>query len=79
MKKISKLHAFGTLMVSVFWSCKKDENKIFLEGGTAPVLTSSAITTVPLAFATKETRHTKIKLDKPNIILLQDKFAGCGL
>ncbi|CAN5822589.1 hypothetical protein BH10BAC2_BH10BAC2_37980 [soil metagenome] len=32
-----------TLLSSVmFWSCEKDENKIYLEGGTPPVLTASA-------------------------------------
>lgn len=56
----------STLMVSAFWSCKKDENKIFFEGGTAPVLSSSAIGTVPLAFATKDQAATKISWTNPN-------------
>ena len=31
-----------SLLMMVMWSCKKDENQIFLEGGTAPNLTPSS-------------------------------------
>ncbi len=54
------------MMVSVMWSCKKDEYKIFLEGGTAPVLASTAVTTLPLVFATKDNQATKLTWTNPN-------------
>lgn len=42
MKKIIKQLFFPLLLAAIFVSCKKDENKDFFNGGTAPVLTSSA-------------------------------------
>ncbi len=42
MKKIMQQIFFLTLLVTVLVSCKKDENKIYYEGGTAPALTASA-------------------------------------
>ena len=56
----------STLLMTAFWSCEKDENKIFFEGGTAPVLTSTATTTVPLAFANKDNQAMKISWTNPN-------------
>ena len=55
MKKILKQLFFLSLLAAVFTSCKKDENKVFYEGGTNPVLTSSVTTaTLPLSFANKD-------------------------
>ena len=42
MKKIFKQLFFLSLLVTVFVSCKKDENKDFFEGGTSPSLTASS-------------------------------------
>jgi len=42
MKIISKFLILTLLSSVMFWSCEKDENKIYLEGGTPPVLTASA-------------------------------------
>ena len=56
----------STLLMTAFWSCEKDENRIFFEGGTSPVLTSTATTTVPLAFATKDNQALKISWTNPN-------------
>lgn len=42
MKKIIKYLFSAFLLATAFTSCKKDENKIFFNGGTAPVLTASA-------------------------------------
>lgn len=66
MKKISTLILLSTLLMTAFWSCEKDENRIFFEGGTAPVLTSTATTTIPLAFATKDNQALKISWTNPN-------------
>jgi hypothetical protein len=54
MKIIFKL-LFLSVVVFLFSACEKDENKIYLEGGTAPVLTSSTTgTTLQLSFANKD-------------------------
>ncbi|MEP7165287.1 MAG: SusE domain-containing protein [Ferruginibacter sp.] len=42
MKKIISQLFFPFLLAVVFISCKKDENKVFYEGGTNPVLSASA-------------------------------------
>ena len=41
MNKIFRLLAFLVIVLAIH-SCKKEENKIFYEGGTAPALTASA-------------------------------------
>ena len=42
MKNITKL-LLGTFLVTGFLAaCKKDENKVYFEGGTPPVLTASS-------------------------------------
>jgi hypothetical protein len=53
MKNIFKI-LFAAFVVLGLWSCEKDENKVILEGGTPPVLTSSESTTVPLSNDTKD-------------------------
>src|SRR6266540_2587476 len=40
MKHISKLILFSSLLLTMFWSCKKDEVKEYFKGGTEPVLTA---------------------------------------
>lgn len=48
MKNILKL-LFGSLfLAAAFSSCEKDENKIYYEGGTPPVLTASSTATMVL-------------------------------
>lgn len=66
MKKLSKLLLLSTFMVIVFWSCKKDENQVFLEGGTAPTLSASVAGSVPLAFATKDNEAIKLSWTNPD-------------
>jgi starch-binding outer membrane protein SusE/F len=46
MKKSLKYFVVFTVVLALFYSCKKEENRVVLEGGTAPVLTAS--TTGPL-------------------------------
>jgi len=41
MKKILQLLAYPMAVLLILSSCKKDENKVYLEGGKAPVLTTS--------------------------------------
>lgn len=64
MKNIIKL-LFGTLLMAVtFLSCKKDENKIFYEGGTGPVLSASSAT-IPLSFANRNNEAIKLFWTNP--------------
>jgi hypothetical protein len=49
MKHLSKIFLFSVLLFAVA-SCEKDEHKIYFEGGTAPVLTSSVAGTIPMSF-----------------------------
>ncbi len=48
LNKIMLTAAIGLL---IFSACKKDEAKVYYEGGTAPVLTSTAVDTIPLPVA----------------------------
>ena len=50
MKKISKFVFLLFLLTTLVWSCSKDENKIYFEGGTAPVLAANK-TAIALSFA----------------------------
>jgi hypothetical protein len=47
-------------------SCKKEENKIFFEGGTAPVLTATATGTIPLSFSTESQEAIKLSWTNPD-------------
>lgn len=65
MKKISKLMFLSSLLAIVFWSCKKDENKIYYNGGTAPVLSAST-TAVSLSYANAANEAVKFNWTNPN-------------
>jgi hypothetical protein len=51
MKNILKIILFIVAVVG-FMSCEKDENRNYLEGGKAPVLSANRSGTIPLTFAT---------------------------
>ena len=51
--------------IIALWSCKKEENKIFFEGGTAPVLTATASGTIPLTFLTQNQEAITITWTNP--------------
>ena len=42
------------LLALLIGACKKEENKIYYEGGTNPVLTASPAGTIPLSFTNKD-------------------------
>jgi hypothetical protein len=66
MKNISKfLLPVFTLSLFLF-SCTKDENKIFYEGGTAPVLAANKTGTIALSFANKDLEAVKFTWTNPN-------------
>lgn len=66
MKNILKtLFPVFTLTIFLF-SCTKKENKIYFEGGTAPVLSSSVTGTIPLSFANKDNLALKLTWTNPD-------------
>lgn len=55
------------MLAAIFASCKKDEHKIFFDGGTNPVLTSSVTTTnLPLSFDNKDNTALTLSWTNPN-------------
>lgn len=62
MKKYSII--FSILLTLVMVSCKKDENQVMFEGGTAPVLTAST-STINLAFANADNQAVKLSWTNP--------------
>ncbi|MFT3911326.1 MAG: SusE domain-containing protein [Ferruginibacter sp.] len=66
MKKTIKKILIFSLLVAVFASCKKDENRIQFLGGTDPVLTPSITDSIPLSFLTKEEEAVKFTWTNPN-------------
>lgn len=66
MKNMSK-YFFAIFMILVF-ACKKDENRVYLEGSTAPVLTASRTGTIPLTFLNKDQEAIKLTWTNPSYI-----------
>jgi hypothetical protein len=66
MKKITTSMLLCLLMATAFWSCRKDQSQVFFQGGTAPVLKSTAVNTIPLAFATKDEVATRLTWTNPD-------------
>jgi len=56
------------LLLIFSWSCKKEENKIFYEEGTPPVLSASRTGTIPLSFANKDLEAVKFSWTNPDYI-----------
>jgi starch-binding outer membrane protein SusE/F len=55
-----------SFLTLVLLSCKKDEHRIYFEGGIAPVLTSSVSGTIPLSFANEGKEALKLSWTNPN-------------
>src|SRR5215471_5762195 len=65
--KNSFLKIFISLSSLIFlWSCEKEENKVFYEGGTAPVLAANKSGTIPLSFASKDQEAVKLSWSNPD-------------
>jgi starch-binding outer membrane protein SusE/F len=64
MKNISRLLFASLLLVTGFSACEKDENKVFFEGGTAPVLTAS--TTAPMVLLIGDRNNEAIRFNWTN-------------
>ena len=65
MRYLFKL-LFLSAFVFAIGSCKKDENKIYFEGGTAPVLTANVSGTVPMSFATADKEAVRLTWTNPD-------------
>jgi hypothetical protein len=64
MKQIAKL--FQILITALLlWGCEKDENRIYFEGGTPPVLTSSVSGAVPLSFKDADKEALRVSWTNP--------------
>lgn len=67
MKNILKQLFFLSLLAVIFASCKKDEHKVYFNGGTSPVLTTSVTTAnLPLSYSNKDNEALKLSWTNPN-------------
>jgi starch-binding outer membrane protein SusE/F len=62
----NKLLLFSSLIMVAVAGCKKDEHKIYYNGGTAPVLTSSTTGPLVLSDANKANQAVKFSWTNPN-------------
>lgn len=65
MKQLSKIVFLSSLLFTVIYSCKKDENKVFLQEGKSPVLTAST-STINLSFANADKEAVKFSWTNPD-------------
>ncbi len=65
MKNISKLIILSSLLISVCWSCKKDEFKNYLESRYPPALTAST-DAISLIYADSSKEALKLTWTNPN-------------
>lgn len=65
MKRIYKFLFLSFLLLTIAWSCSKDEKKIYFEGGTAPVLTATK-TAISLSFATADAEAVTFSWTNPD-------------
>lgn len=66
MRHISKLLVLSSLLTVALVSCKKDENKVFYQGGTAPVLTASSTAAMILDPANKDNTGLVLSWTNPD-------------
>jgi hypothetical protein len=66
MKNLIKLLLSSLSLTVILFSCKKDENKVYFEGGTAPVLSASSTTALVLLSANKDNPAVKFMWTNPD-------------
>jgi hypothetical protein len=68
MKYISKILLFSFLIMTTIWSCKKDENQLYFNQGTNPVLTASKAnnSSFALNFVNADMEAIKLMWTNPN-------------
>lgn len=65
MKNIVFKLLLPIFLLAFFSSCKKEESRIYLEGGTSPVLTSTVTGNIPLSFTNKDQEALRISWTNP--------------
>jgi hypothetical protein len=66
MKNVIKILFGSAFIATLFFSCKKDESKDYLMGGTAPVLTASSTTPLVLLLPFKANTAVSFSWTNPN-------------
>lgn len=66
MKKILKISLFVFAVFTLQVSCKKDENKLFFQGGTSPVLTVNSTAPLVLDLVNKDKTAITFSWTNPN-------------
>jgi starch-binding outer membrane protein SusE/F len=67
MKNLIKLVLGSFLLTALLFSCSKDENKVYFEGGTNPVLSSSVTSSdLPISYANKDKEALKLSWTNPD-------------
>ena len=66
MKKIAQLLSVAILLTTVLGSCNKDQAKVVFNAGTAPVITSSVMGNIPLAYASAANEALNLSWSNPN-------------
>lgn len=64
-----KLLLFASFLAVVLFACKKDENRVYFEGGTKPVITAvtnSGTSTLNMSFATQAEQAVKLTWSNPD-------------
>ena len=65
MKNIVKLFLGSIILAGTLLSCEKDENQVFLEETTTPVLTADKATTIPLSFVNQNEQAVSFTWTNP--------------
>ncbi len=65
MKKLV-IYILSAITLTSTWSCKKEENKVVFEGGTAPVLAASVSDSVSMSYATRADEAFTLSWTNPN-------------
>jgi hypothetical protein len=66
MKQIAKFFLSALVIAMAVTGCKKEENQIFYDGGTAPVLSANQTATIALSFINKDAEAIKFSWTNPN-------------
>lgn len=66
MKTILSKLFFISILAGLFSSCKKDENRIYFEGGTSPVLTASSTNAMVLTGANASSQAIRFDWTNPD-------------
>lgn len=66
MKYTIKFLMLACVAVTGLWSCTKDENKVYYEGGAAPVLTASSTSALVLTIGNAANTAVKFNWTNPN-------------